>query len=89
MTNTELIACIQAEERGEVVEQCMEGGSIWCRKTSQTWDTDNFIYRIRPEPHKGWVRWSESGTIKSEEYAQEKERFMIENGWQLVVEEIK
>lgn len=64
MTNAELIACIQAEERGEVVEErdlLLGDDCAWRPHVKGNWDTTMLEYRIAPKPRRCWVRWDEEG----------------------------
>lgn len=89
MTNAELIACIQAEERGEVVEFEYEG--IWMRKPADgKWDTERCTYRIRREPRKCWVKWNKEGIPEAFRVLPPDDVEKLQkDGWQLIVEEIK
>lgn len=88
MTNAELIACIQAEEQGKVVECRMRNTTAaWKPHTPEWWDNRLFEYRIRPEPRKCWVKWMDDGmpcVVAHSGSPTENVR-----GWQLVVEEAK
>jgi len=58
MTNQELIVCIEAEERGEVVQFRDRGkGGCWFTKTIGLWRTDLCEYRVRPRPAKPREWW--------------------------------
>ena len=93
MTNAELIACIQAEERGEVVEYraSQVDGALWVVKNKDGhWDSYEFDYRIRREPRKCWVKWNEdSPRIQEYDNSRYSDESWTSNGWQLVTEEIK
>ena len=47
MIDEELIACIQAEIRGEEIEYAVIGGTEWKSKYLTEWDMSNFKYRIK------------------------------------------
>ena len=88
MTNQELIACIQAEERGEVVECTYVHKNEWFQHEEGVWDTTCFNYRIRRKPRKCWVKWSDNPDgICPWQVVSSKEE--TGPGWQLVTEEIK
>ena len=71
MTNAELIACIEAEERGEAVEFRPMSGRLrnhWRReKVRGWWDTTAYEYRVRPRNDVLWavVRNSDGSFIAS------------------------
>ena len=91
MTNAELIACIQAEERGEVVEykHALSDDAKWIIKEPSTrWDSYEFEYRIKPrEPRKCWVTWRGDGTPCVMRHSGSPTENVC--GWQLVVEDVK
>jgi len=55
MTNTEIIAVIQAAEAGKTIE-CRLGKLLdWHPVEEPIWDFSKWEYRVKPEPMEIWV----------------------------------
>lgn len=69
MTNEELIACIEAEKRGEKTECRQYDGTIWMWKMHSGWNTQVYEYRIAPKPEPKLVQhWPAISLIDGQPY---------------------
>lgn len=55
MTNQEIIAVVQAAERGEQIERQPKGYAVWVNHEKAGWDFVRNDYRVKPAPLEGWV----------------------------------
>lgn len=88
MSNADLIACIQAEERGETIEVRLCGSTdLWRPRVSKAWNTFNMEYRIAPKPRRCWVKWNGYGLPEAFKCTEGQDHNLWRrNGFQLVEE---
>ena len=54
MTTTEMIAVLQAFERGEVIEYRPKNSQRW-GSAEPIWNFSQFDYRVKPKPREWWL----------------------------------
>ena len=55
MTHDEMIAVIQADKDGKVIQYFCDASGRWIAAKTPQWDFQNTQYRIKPEPLECWV----------------------------------
>ena len=61
MTTTEMIAVLQAFERGEVIEYRPKNSQRW-GSAEPIWNFSQFDYRVKPNPREWWLNVYEDGS---------------------------
>ena len=73
MTTTEMIAVLQAFERGEVIEYRPKNSQRW-GSAEPIWNFSQFDYRVKPKPREWWLNVYERGSAISHHSRAEADR---------------